>query len=126
MPNLLFGKMEEMNKKYENEGGFLGFLMPKINDIFGRKEFNENEADALRTNNKPIPFDEYTKKSITEVIPGYLSKILNSLKGFESVAGYTKQDEGDELLMDYKSGQFQTKKDMLGNYFNQKETKYVF
>ena len=53
----------------------------------------------LNNRNRAAKFDTVTRKSITEVIPGYLSKILQAVSGSD-----------DELTFDHKTGRFVQKK----------------
>lgn len=53
----------------------------------------------LNNRNRAAKFDTVTRKSITEVIPGYLSKILQAVSGSD-----------DELTFDHKTSRFVQKK----------------
>ena len=55
----------------------------------------------------PVSFDGITKRAITQVIPGYLSKILTALSS-------RKQDK--DLHYDYDSGKFVTRKDITKKF----------
>ena len=121
VPNLLFGKLEEFADRMEGKNGVLDFILDKTLDIFGRRQYARSEEDVLQSQNQAIPFDSFTKKSIVQVIPTYLAKILNTLKGFEGIAGYQKQSEDNELMMDFNRGTWTTQGNALKEYNERKK-----
>jgi len=66
---------------------------------------DDTRVDArLGTLDKAVPFDAHTKKAITEVIPKYLSLILNAING---------GTEGDEQIFDYGTGKMRTRTEVV-------------
>ena len=59
-------------------------ILSAIGQIFGIKTDNKSSIDTSKFNKGPIPFNGITQKSIVEVIPGYLSKILSAVSGREA------------------------------------------
>lgn len=88
-PSTLFGTLRNKASKKEGEyadegtpGRFIASkLFGGLNELLsvtepGKKEYNVTSASSLN-HNKPAIFDNKTHRSITEVIPMYLAKILN-------------------------------------------------
>ena len=71
-----------------------------ISNIFGIDTSIKTDIDTSAYEKGKIPFDGVTKKAITEVIPTYLSKILNALTGKA------------EDRFDYEKGKFVTVDDL--------------
>ena len=89
IPNMM---MTGLDKMKHSDNGFLNSIAELLNIDTGTK----GTVD-LDTRNRRVSFDMVTRRSIVEVIPGYLSKILSSLNGKE------------EMAFDHKTGQFTTK-----------------
>jgi len=98
IPQMLQQSMQNLDKSFSS---FFPALIMKINkmatsssnpfiqilgEIFGAASRSKSSVDLSRYNRGQIPFDGETKKSIVEVIPGYLRKILAALDGKEEVA----------------------------------------
>lgn len=60
-------------------------LLSGISQIFGIKSDNKTSIDTSMFNKGPMPFNGVSQKYLTEVIPGYLSRILSALEGGQSV-----------------------------------------
>lgn len=86
--NFIPAMFMRLSREGEKNGGFMGIL----NNFFGIKSSTTGKVNLGRFERGPIPFDGETKKAITEVIPGYLRKMLAVL---------SKQDE---ISYDYKDG----------------------
>ncbi|MMZ42229.1 hypothetical protein D1872_37490 [compost metagenome] len=83
-------------------------LLQGIGSILGINVKQKSTIDLSRYHKGPTPFDGKAHKAITEVIPGYLRKILSALTGNEDVA------------YDYNQGQFRTVKSMKQDFDRQK------
>jgi len=82
---------------------FKGF----IGSVLGIKNVGKTEINPAMYEKGVVPFDGITRKSIVEVIPGYLSKILSALTG------------KDELLFDSDQGKFISKSQLKNEYNKQ-------
>ncbi len=103
---------------------FLEKIMPeKVRESNLFRDFNEILDEAFKNKaslqsidlgesniNEATHFDIATKKSITTVIPGLLSKILEELKALRTGK---LPDEKQELVFDYKTNRFVTKQNLL-------------
>lgn len=87
MPVML-AKFSEYGKK---KGGLLEQLAELLN-----LDTSVKGSVSTQMENRKVPFDMTTRRSIIEVIPGYLSKIYSAVSG------------SPELTYDYKSGKFLT------------------
>lgn len=76
----------------ESENPFLNIL----GKVFGIESSYSKRIDLSRYEKGEIPFDGITKKSIVEVIPTYLRKILSAISGQE------------EMAFDYDKGVFKS------------------
>lgn len=88
-----------------------GELLQLALDIFG---IDIKEKTSINTSNYkkgPIPFDGETKKAITEVIPGYLSRIEAAITGL---------DKGGEKYYDYKNGSWRSRKEIQSKFEEEK------
>lgn len=95
----------KITRMSENSNPFLRAL----GDVFGVKSTTRKSVDVTQWNKGSIPFDSETKKSIVEVIPGYLRKMLAALDG--------KQ----EISFDYKSGTWKKVSDIKDDFKRQRE-----
>ena len=75
-------------------GGFKDNLLFYLGKIFGIDQSYKTSVNLTTWNNGAIPFDGDTKRSIVEVIPTYLRKILAAVTGQE------------ELIFDTRSNKF--------------------
>ena len=82
---------------------FKGF----VGSVLGIKNVGKTEVDPAVYERGVVPFDGITRKSIVEVIPGYLSKILSALTGKE------------ELIFNSDTGRFIKKSDLNDEYNSQ-------
>lgn len=85
-------RMNKRNKS--NFGG--GGLLDIISQIFGVNVDTKDTIDTSKYNKGPVPFDGITRKTINEVIPGYLSRIEAALTGHQ------------ERHFDHNSGTFKS------------------
>jgi murein DD-endopeptidase MepM/ murein hydrolase activator NlpD len=98
IPKFLQDSLSNLDKSFSN---FFPALFMRINretlgsdneflrmlgEIFGFDVKSKTSVDLSKYNKGPVPFDGLVHKSITEVIPGYLRKILSALTGKEEVA----------------------------------------
>lgn len=72
-------------------------ILKFIGSTFGMSPGQTDRVDLGRYEKGPVPFDGYTKRAITDVIPNLLSKILSSVSG------------GEELTYDYERGRLVNK-----------------
>ena len=91
--------LDRTMKIFSKKGGILGKLGSAFTKLFGL-DIKANTKLDLSTDNKTEPFDTYTKKAITEVIPSYLSKIYSAISGQE------------EMVFNYQKGHFMTQKEI--------------
>lgn len=86
------GMMWLNNKANNDESG----IWRNIANIFGVQPSARRDIDVAKYEKGKVPFDGITRKSIVEVIPTYLSKILSAISG-------RKEDR-----FDYDNGKFET------------------
>ena len=117
IPSMLKQTLTSMNKSFEN---FFPALLMKANrmvgsdnpilnflgQVFGINVKQKSSVDLSQYDKGAVPFDGQTRKSITEVIPGYLRKILAALNGKEEV-GFD-YDKGIFNSMDSMKKDFQS------------------
>lgn len=108
IPGYLKEAMKDFNKTLS---GVFANLMLKItngdgliSEIFGIDNSLKTGLSTSQYNKEAVPFDGITRKSIVEVIPTYLSKIL---------AAVTNQKE---TRYDYANGRFVSMDDIRRNY----------
>lgn len=92
------------NYSLQNDG-FKGNLLFYLGKLFGVNQSYKTSVNLTKWNNGPIPFDGDTKKSIVEVIPTYLRKILSALTGQEELIFDTRNNKftkASVLEKDYK------------------------
>lgn len=126
-PRTLFaslkGKAEKGAEEYQDESSPLRFLASKLfggaNELLGVtdpgiKNFGVKKSSILE-HNKPAIFDNKVHRSITEVIPLYLSKILATNTNLNSMYKsvnwqnlYDHQDD-EEQVYDYENRKLSTK-----------------
>jgi predicted chitinase len=121
VPKKITESMERINKIFSGiPASFLLTLEEwSNNDNFFKKMFGKVFGGALGRSGQSassaigdyekgaIPFDGITKRAIVEVIPGFLSKILNVLK---------KGSDSDEMVYDYNTGLYTNKKQIAKEY----------
>lgn len=122
MPNKLKKSLNSLDKSFSNIGATLLSRLSRNNSIGGLGYFLQEifgidlkEKKTLNTgkyNKGPIAFDGETKKSIVEVIPGYLARIEAALSG------------GEERYYDYASGTFKSIS-TISRDFDQRRANYV-
>lgn len=84
----LVTKFNDLGEKSNN--GFIQLL----GKVLGFSPVKNERLDLGRYEKGPVPFDGIVRKSIVEVIPGYLSKILAAVSGNEPI------------MYDYENGKF--------------------
>ncbi len=97
------GRIQEFkNKNYSFESGIKGKLFPFLQDLIPSAQVDDK---ALVTNtkdmNKAFSFNRKTDKSITEIIPGYLARILREMQILR-----TGNESVDLVKYDFESNRF--------------------
>ena len=100
----LIARLNNWGDENSDAPGFLKIL----GKIFGLKMDSKTSFDTSRYEKGPVPFDGVTKKAITEVIPGYLSRIESALVS------------GTERVFDFNSGKWVTISDIEKEFKNRK------
>lgn len=71
---------EDWRKKQTTQGGVRGALMNFVKSTMPRFNLKTQlESDNIKDANTASSFDNHTRKSIVEIIPGYLARILQSI-----------------------------------------------
>jgi hypothetical protein len=93
-------------------------FLSTIGKIFGIESGVNDSLDMSNYNKDKVDFDGKTKKSITEVIPGYLAKILSTLSGQKA------------QVFDYEKGSFrdisEVKSDWTSSVQRNEESGYKY
>ena len=79
-------------------------LLSLVGEIFGVNVENKKKIDTSKYERGAVPFDGLTRKSIVEVIPGYLSKILSTL------------NKSGDIAYNYETGKFERVTDIKKNF----------
>lgn len=74
----VFSNLIAKINKNKNSGGEFAYL---LGSIFGIDIGRKNTINTSNYNKGPVPFDGITRKTIVEVIPGYLARIEAALTG---------------------------------------------
>ena len=93
----------QMNNNSKNEDG----IWEQLGEILGFKTDVKKKLDTSKYKKDATPFDGITKKAITEVIPGYLSRIE---------AAVTGKNGSDARHYDYENGQWKSAKEIEGDW----------
>lgn len=74
--------LAEKAKKHKLDGGVKGALAGFLNDVISKSTGTQGslETDKLKDLNGPSIYTTQANKSITEIIPGYLSRILREIQ----------------------------------------------
>lgn len=88
-------KLADWGRKDDGDG-LLGWMKKQLGQLLGVTVERKRSVDLGAYEKEAVPFDGITRRSIIEVIPGYLSKILAALT------------KGDPVLYDYNTGKFKT------------------
>jgi len=83
--------------KVDGLKGSSNILLQTLGEIFGYNQEIKTMVNTADFERGKVDFDGITRKSIVEVIPGYLSKILSALNG-----------DTERLTFDYNRGVFTT------------------
>ena len=97
-------KMSSWANDLSGGDGIFGSLKNLFGEILGVKVQRKTTVDLGNYERGPVPFDGVTRRSIVEVIPGYLSKILAVLSNQPA------------LVYDYKAGKFKTFNKMKADF----------
>jgi murein DD-endopeptidase MepM/ murein hydrolase activator NlpD/GH24 family phage-related lysozyme (muramidase) len=99
IPTINFKLQEWAEKDITEKDGLMGHIKKAIGKFFGVDSTSILDYSKLMKSDldEVTQFDIMTKKAITEVIPGYLSKILGAI---------SKSGREEELIYDYKTGRF--------------------
>lgn len=98
----------------EDQGyGLLGGIKSLIAESIPRHYLDHSvkARDSLDQADRATIFDNQTKRSITEIIPGFLSRILGEVSSIRSGMGFTPADPDSRVDYDYQRGNFTTVKD---------------
>lgn len=116
--NTMFG-INDMLRNTENP-----FLRWLGENVVPRLEVNRGRLDKTLSANalEEIPFDVLTRRSIIEIIPGFLSKILTQTTNIA-----TGRDDAEEMVFDPHKEDFVTatkfKEDIKKRYFGTKDSR---
>jgi hypothetical protein len=125
IPQMLQSSIENLDKSFS---AFFPALLMKINrmsqntsnpfiellgNVFGANVRSKSTVDLSKYNRGQIPFDGETKKSIVEVIPTYLRKILAAVSGQE------------EMAYDYTKGSFSSVSEMKKQFHADKDNRVL-
>ena len=98
------------SKLKEKDGGF--GPASTLYKIFGLDLGEKRNINTTKYTQGPVPYNGYADKSITEVIPTYLRKILSTLSG------------QPEMIYNYKAGRFMNETQIRNQYQNQNMSTY--
>lgn len=99
----IFGTaISKLNKMAKDDNGSI--FSQIFGKIFGIKDSLKSSMDTSKYEKGPTPFDGITRKSIVEVIPGYLRSIESLLSGM------------GERLYDYDSGKWEQASVLKGRF----------
>lgn len=85
-----------------------------ISNILGIDLFGRNKREAEVYSKQEVPFDGKVYKSITEIIPHYLARILSGVNALGKRFGAQSSKDDDEMF-DWKHGYMTTRKGLLSN-----------
>ena len=108
-PTTTLINLREIIESQRDEHGELGFF-GKVLDFFNIRGPTVDSLEKVLDKNyklDPIPFDGETKRSIVEVIPTYLSRILSAL---------TNEDEMKDRFFDQTHGTYTTREKVYRDY----------
>lgn len=105
-------KANEWAKK-DHGPGPIGRIMNWIGESFNTVGKNSSiDIDGIENSRQPAIFDKATRRSINEIIPGYLSRIHHELRSFRSGMGVELHDDNTRLTYDPKSRDFRSRQSM--------------
>ena len=118
-PTTFLGKL----KKFVNESISPSGKLSDIGDVLAdsikdaKRQDTSLIGDSAGSMTSPAIFDRHVSKSITEIIPGYLSRIFHSLE--LSRSGSTKPiNDGDLVKYDFNKNTFSVSKTLKDNIEN--------
>lgn len=104
--DVLAERMNEWAQSDTNSSSVLAPLIWMIKDMVPKFNLDQGLGDAaLVSADKPVPFDNLTRRSIVEIIPGYLSRILREITVLR-----TGDESADVVTYNLDRGEFTTKK----------------
>lgn len=114
------GTINDWADSYANEGGMMGWVTGPIKEEIRRLRGREQSAQLMQGDvlNEPGMFTRRTDKSINEVIPGFLARILQ-----EQTRARLGTDDVDLVAYDYNAGKFSTSRNIsqsIGKMFDKK------
>ena len=95
--------VSQMNYNSKNGDGFWELL----GEVLGINTETKRKIDTSKYNKKAVHFDGVTRKAITEVIPGYLSRIEAAITGKQA---------SDARHYDYENGKWKSGKEIEGEW----------
>ena len=108
--NMMFKFSSTMKAKYEEQFNPLYEYAYKIFGLdLGEKKYTRTDKYIKG----PVPYNGYADKSITEVIPTYLRKILAAITGQK------------EMIYDYSTGKFKSETDVQKAYESENKSTYL-
>lgn len=92
-------------KSRTGTGGILGFLADSMGTVGIDKRLDQT---GVGQSEEPAIYDKLTRRSIVEVIPGYLSRILQEVTTFRRGMGVDEPDPNGRLVFSLTGGDFTT------------------
>lgn len=131
---MLRGKTKDAQSKYADEGTPLRFLASKIlgagDELLGTTDPGMEKFEVKKSNildhNKPAIFDNKVHRSITEVIPMYLAKILTQNTDLTSMYRFTNKGKLDKYKGDDKPTKFNAEENVYDYENRNLSTKSAF
>lgn len=99
-------KLNEWAQSDTNSSGWAAPLLWMLKDAIPKFSMNPSMGEApIIGADKPVPFDNLTRRSITEIIPGYLARILREVRVFR-----TGDESTDLEIYNIDRGEFTSRK----------------
>lgn len=91
----------------EGDGGWRDNLLQAVKDLMpGMEQEKYVGGSMLTTADKATPFDKLTRRSIVEIIPGYLSRILSETSTIRAGLKFKAPDDSKRTVYNLHKGQF--------------------
>ena len=98
-------RMNEWAQSDTNSSGWFAPLIWMLKDVVPKFNLDKSLGDAAIVGaDKPVPFDSLTRRSIVEIIPGYLSRILREITVLR-----TGDEKTEAITYNLDRGEFTTK-----------------
>lgn len=110
----LMNKFVDMANDDSNPGDFVSDLKRTIFKVLGVQGAVDEKITLSNYERGAVPFDGMVRKSIIEVIPGYLSKILASVS------------EKQPITFDWAGGQFRNVEEMKREFYDKAKRQTLF